>query len=154
MRRPKFSLVCSSGGLKTWDWSSSRQAGPHAARLTELMTMDGARTVLLAPYGTPFGWLAAPDRTVQAVFAFGTDGWSFDWLDFCGAVQDARYEAKRLGSHAHETHANVTVPGFRDRGGRDVLARAPGAQSPFSPWRGGWESGQQFICGPFLLEVV
>jgi hypothetical protein len=157
MRRPRFSLVCAPGGVRTWDWSAPGRPDTYPATLTPLQTTtEGVKTALLAPAGAPFGWLQAPDRATQAIFAPGTDtSWAFDWLDFAGAVQDSRYEAERLGSYLQKANGNVVVPGRRsERGGTPILARDRETHAQFSPWRGDWKSGLQFMCGPLLLEVT
>lgn len=155
MRLPKYSLVCERGVLSTWDWSAPRLSSSYPAFLQEFETPTGRTTVLLAPHGSPFGWLDPPLQTTRSIFVPNTDpGWSFDWLDFSGAVQDRNYQTERFGYYLHNSGTDASIPGTA--GGEQsgsTLFRGEG-QSEFLHSSDNLREGTWILTRPFVLQVV
>ena len=157
LAQPRRSLVCDGDLLEVWDWRNPAARKAYSGRLANIETSDGLLRVLLADAASPFGWIAAPQRSTPVSFADDSRAvYSFDWLDFAGAVEEATGQyRRRLGGWLAEYGENRTLPGLE--GGdaaSSVMFCARGEQTFARNWNGEWTPRSRFICGNLLLETT
>ncbi len=163
--RPRaFSVVSEDDQLDGYDWSASGQRTRAPERLLTITTPEGEVSVIHAG-AQSFGSLRPPPRAVTVSFD-STAGsarhgeevvYSFDWLDFAGAVETPSHYAERLAvSFAKQSHNPVRLPGLDGQAMENpgFRVRRPNAHAFEAVWTGVWEHETELIVGPLLLRVV
>jgi hypothetical protein len=153
------SVVCTDDRIEVYDWRERRFDQTQASRfeLPRMGTERGRRRMLRRLDGQPFGFVAAPAKTIAASFDqrwWHHDLWAFDWVDFAGAIESPGGHMRRLAADAALTNSAVWVPGLTsspaDSPGITVL---DAARDRFAAggWNGQLASDTTFLVGPLVL---
>ena len=165
--RPKsVSIVCDRATLYLYDWMQLAEGGRASARLRDVETPSGSRTVLWAEPGRGFGFLLPPDRQMPVTFseprhsperaATSAMTYELDWLDFAGAAESASGYSERHAVLADQQFGGqVHFPGLLDPAGSvaGCLSRES-AEQPFAARWEGWKPAVELMIGSLVLRIV
>lgn len=154
------SILCEGTEVSRYDWREySFVKGAKAHRVVDAKAGADDIRILFASEGTPFGYLAAPEKSQAAVFQdrwWTREGFWLDWLDFSGGVETWSGITSGLATDAAQRWPSARIPGHRADPGTaqsGILTRSRGARAFSATWHGEWEPGTEFIAGPLVLRI-
>lgn len=151
-------VICTDDRLEVYDWRERRFDKEQASRfeLQRTRSEDGRRVMLRRLDGQPFGFIAAPPKTVAASFDQGWwhhDLWALDWLDFAGAIETPSGDIRRLAADTTVANNAIWMPGLASAAGDLPGVMIHNAtRGRFEPgWNGELAPEATFLVGPLVL---
>ena len=151
-------VICTDDRLEVYDWRERHFDKTQISQfeLQRTRTESGRRMMLRRTDGQPFGFIAAPPKTVAASFDqrwWHHDLWALDWLDFAGAIETPSGDIRRLAADAAPDNNALWMPGLTSAPNdlsAVVTLNADGSR--FEPgWTGGLAPDATFLVGPLVL---
>jgi hypothetical protein len=151
-------VICTDDRLEVYDWRERRFDKQQTSRfeLQRMRSDSGRRMMLRRIDGRPFGFVAAPPKTIAASFDqrwWHHDLWALDWLDFAGAIETPSGDIRRLAADTALANAALWMPGLTSAANDlPAVVMHNAARGRFEPgWTGELAPEATFLVGPLVL---
>lgn len=148
MRTRAATVICTEREIEVYDWLQlqfDRSAGARY-RLEIITTASGPVLALTNVGHRPWGYVNAPTSSTEVRFdqvSRAHSSWSFDWLDFAGAVETPSGRTVRLAVDTLDARRPAEVPSLAATMGSTLAD--PDGQVEASP---------PVLIGPLILAPV